>query len=120
MSKLPPPQAIRIGLLAARASQRYADQFAELRALAKVLQSAAELDKTDKTVSRDHGKVASIIARLSDEYSKFALADANMFEVSTEPEPEEGDFIPSYMPRPHPEVKPARRKKAEAATTASI
>jgi hypothetical protein len=112
MSKLPPPQAIRIGLLAARASQRYADQFAELRALAKVLQSAAEFDKTDKIVSRDHGKVASIIARLSDEYSKFALADANMFEVSTEPEPAEGDFIPSYMPRPHPEVKPARRKKA--------
>jgi hypothetical protein len=80
------PQVMRIGRAAAEASKRCADQFADLRALARLLTKAVETDPAGAT---DHRKVAAVMARLSDEYAGYARGDVNMFEVALSPVTEE-------------------------------
>ena len=73
------PQVMRIGRAAAEASKRCADQFADLRALARLLTKAVEMDPAG---SDDHRKVAAVMVRLSDEYAGYARGDANMFAAA--------------------------------------
>jgi hypothetical protein len=79
-----PPQLMRIGRAAVETSKRCADQFADLRALARLLKRAVEMDPASVS---DHGKVAALMVRLSDEYTGYARGDANMFEAALDPEP---------------------------------
>jgi hypothetical protein len=73
------PQVMRIGRAAAEVSKRCADQFADLRALAKLLTKAVEMDPAG---SDDHRKVAAVMVRLSGEYAGYARGDANMFAAA--------------------------------------
>jgi hypothetical protein len=115
MNKLTPQvstHVARIGLAAAEASLRYARQFADLRALAKVLQTAAELDR--KAIP-DHCKVAAVMVRLSDEYESFARADADIFEMATRPARKE---VAALKPTKRASVsKKVKSGKASAART---
>jgi len=92
------PQVMRIGRTAVEASKRCADQFADLRALARLLTKAVE---TDPAGTADHRKVAAVMARLSDEYAGCARGDANMFAAAL-----------ASVPEDEPAGKPGKRARA--------
>ena len=100
------PQVMRIGRAAAEASKRCADQFADLRALARLLTKAVE---TDPAGTADHRKVAAVMARLSDEYAGHARGDANMFAAALRPASED-----------EAAAKPAKRARASAARRPAV